>query len=202
MPVAMLAVLKTGGTIVAMNASQPEQRLNNIATQTKTRFVLISIKNSNLVKAFSTHIVIINNETIQTYKDYHDLRTILCVIFTFESTETLKRVMLNHINFSFATKHHSKEFEFKRESRMLDFASYSFDVSINNILLTFLTSDCVCVSSEKKRVNDIEDVMKRMKVNLMHITSTVSRLINSSVIPFIDLLMLGEEQLNASDVTQ
>lgn len=208
MPVAMLGVLKAGGAFVAMDVSQPEQRLRSIVAQSSAKIILTSEKHLDLIRRLEAQVVIINRSNLVTMKAFHNLTgrakpsSILCVVFTSGSTGTPKGVKLTHANFSSAAKHHAVEFGFKTSTRMFDFASYSFDVSINNILLTLLVGGCVCVPHDEERINDVEGAMKRLKVNLVNITPAVARLINPSAIPSLDLLLLGGDKLNASDVTQ
>ncbi len=208
MPVAMLGVLKAGGAFVAMDASQPEQRLGSIVAQSAAKITLTSEKHLELVQTLGAQAVIINQSSLVKMKASHNLTgrakpsSILCIVFTSGSTGTPKGVKLTHTNFSSASKHHTEEFGFKPSTRIFDFASYSFDVSINNILLTLLVGGCVCVPHDEERINDVEGAMRRLKVNVLNITPAVARLINPSVIPPLDLIMLGGEKLDALDVTQ
>lgn len=208
MPVAMLGVLKAGGAFVAMDASQPEQRLGSIVAQSAAKIMLTSEKHLDLIRRLGAEAVVINRDNLVTMQASQTLKTranpssILCVVFTSGSTGNPKGVKLTHANFSSAAKYHAAEFGFKESTRMLDFASYSFDVSISGILVTLLVGGCVCVPHDEERINDIEGAITRLKVNSVHITPAVARLISPSAIPSLDLLMFGGEKLNASDVTR
>lgn len=208
MPVAMLGVLKAGGAFVAMDASQPEQRLVSIVAQSAAKIMLTSEKHLDLIRRLGAEAVVINRDNLVAMQASQNLKTranpssILCVVFTSGSTGNPKGVKLTHANFSSAAKYHAVEFGFKESTRMLDFASYSFDVSISGILVTLLVGGCVCVPHDEERINDIEGAMTRLKANSVHLTPAVARLISPSAIPSLDLLMFGGEKLNASDVTR
>lgn len=140
MPVAMLGVLKAGDAFVPMDTSQPEQRLGSIVAQCATKIILTSEKRLDLARRLGAQAVIINRSNLVTMKASCNLAgrakpsSILCVIFTSGSTGTPKGVKLSHANFNSAAKHNSAELGFKTTTRIFDFASYSFDVSINNLV--------------------------------------------------------------------
>ena len=48
--------------------------------------------------------------------------------------------------------------------RVLQFASYNFDVSVVNILDTLIHGACLCIPSEHDRVNSIVEFMNTMRV--------------------------------------
>lgn len=54
--------------------------------------------------------------------------------------------------------------------RVLDFASYAFDVSIDSMLLTLGNGGCLCIPSDEDRLNDINEVIRKLQVNYAGIT--------------------------------
>ncbi|KAL2851017.1 hypothetical protein BJY01DRAFT_261231 [Aspergillus pseudoustus] len=76
------------------------------------------------------------------------------------------------------------------DSRVLQFAAYVFDICIHDIFTSLTRGACVCVPSEGQRVNELELVMREMKINYACITPTVARLLQPSALPSLRTLTL------------
>ncbi|KAH1656681.1 hypothetical protein KXX65_007037, partial [Aspergillus fumigatus] len=96
---------------------------------------------------------------------------------------------------------HGSAFGICRQSRVLQFAAYTFDVSIGDILTTLQRSGCVCVISDYDRVNNLAGAIRRMDANSVDLTTTVARHLDPSEVPSIRTLILGGEAV-AYDVVK
>ncbi|RYP90225.1 hypothetical protein DL770_003646 [Monosporascus sp. CRB-9-2] len=88
-----------------------------------------------------------------------------------------------------------------KDSRVFDFASYAFDVSIHNVFATFASGACLCIPSEEDRRDNISKAMADMGVTIVEFTPSVARLIDPSTVPRLETLVLGGEAVSISDVT-
>lgn len=78
------------------------------------------------------------------------------VIFTSGSTGKPKGVMLEHGSLiSSMIQGHGPAFKFGPDLRVLQFAAFTFDASIAEIFTTLVYGGCVCIPSEKERLEDL-----------------------------------------------
>lgn len=205
--VAMLGVMKAGAAFVAMDASQPEQRLTVIVQQIGANVILTSAAQEGLARALGVRPIVISRKSTQVpstkpYQKMHRDKTStsdsLYAIFTSATTGTPKGALMTHTNFSSAIKHQAAVLGFSPRSRVFDFASYSFDVAINNALMTLSVGGCICVPSEDDRRDDIEGAIARLKANYMQLTPSVACLVNPSDAPSIEMVNFSGEKVNPS----
>ncbi|KAJ5590150.1 hypothetical protein N7450_004122 [Penicillium hetheringtonii] len=101
--------------------------------------------------------------------------SILYLIFTSGSTGKPKGVIINHRTYTTSAIARSAAVGYTAETRVLDFASYAFDVSVDSMLCTTLRGGCLCIPSDEDRLNDISGVIRRMKVTMANMTPSVAR---------------------------
>ena len=206
-PVAMLSVLKAGGGFVLLDPSLPQQRLQAIVQQLNAGFILSSSANLRLSSRLSKTVIeldpklLLEPDIIPT-SQVQDSSTAMYAVFTSGSTGTPKGVVLTHGNFCSGLKHQSHLFGFTKDSRVYDFASYSFDVSIHNVFATLVSGGCVCIPSESDRRENISKSMVKMGTTIVDLTPSVARLIDPALVPQLDTLILGGEALSVEDVTR
>ncbi|KAJ5473093.1 nonribosomal peptide synthase [Penicillium desertorum] len=111
-----------------------------------------------------------------------------------------KGVVINHT--SYITDAKSQDhFRFIRpSSRALQFALYMFDVSVADYLRTLLAGGCVCVPREDELKDNLEEVIRRLRVKRMDITPSVLRLLSPEAIPSVKTITVGGEALTRKDV--
>jgi non-ribosomal peptide synthetase component F len=79
------------------------------------------------------------------------------------------------------------------ESRVLQFAPYTFDASLDEIWCPLTTGGCVCVPAETARIGDIVDVINQMEVNWTFFTPSYLRLIKPEDVPTLRTLLIAGE---------
>lgn len=85
-------------------------------------------------------------------------------------------------------------------SRVLQFAAYTFDASMLEILATLMFSACICVISDSDRRNNIAETINRFKVNYMLLTPTTATLLRPADVPGLTTLILGGEAMTRKNV--
>ena len=206
--VAMLGVMKAGGAFVLLDAGQPEARLQTIINETKAQLMLSSAQNEVMSSRLATKVVVVPNAALATIQEPKPAQNLPCiapdaalyVVFTSGSTGTPKGVVITHANYASGAHHRAPLLGFDKSTRMLDFASYSFDVSIDCNLATFCSGGCVCVLSDLDRSNDLAGPIKHMNVNTVSLTSTMARLLTPKAVPTLTSLQLAGEPISDIDI--
>ncbi|KAI0804274.1 peptide synthetase [Xylaria sp. FL0064] len=204
--IAVLAVMKAGAVFALTDPSQPEGRLRTIVEQTDA-VVLIT---SKLQEGLGTRIAPHATRLTLTQQLLDESQTPLAlpkvspgtnlyIQFTSGSTGKPKGVIISHVNYTSGALPRAEAVGYKEHSRVLDFASYAFDVCIDCMLCTLSVGGCLCIPSDADRVNDLSGTIRKMKVNMAHMTPSVARVLESDVIPPLEVLGLGGEAISAGD---
>ncbi|EEP76497.1 hypothetical protein UREG_01346 [Uncinocarpus reesii 1704] len=208
--VAVLAVMKAGGALVLTDPSQPEARLQTIATEVNARLLLTSESQAKLGSSVAPDacIIPVGPDTFQNQTE-GPLSSIslpkvpgsstLYIIFTSGSTGKPKGVVISHANYTSGAIPRAKAVGYQAHSRVLDFPSYAFDVSIDCMLCTLANGGCICVPSEDQRVNDLCGAIRSMNVNMAHMTPSVARVLDTDILDSLEVLGLGGEAVSARD---
>ncbi|CAG9998538.1 unnamed protein product [Clonostachys byssicola] len=210
--VAMIAVLKAGGTFVPLDSGQPLSRLKSIMLQTKAGTVLCSPQNENLVRELSCDDIItlgddyLSEPEIQVGLAAEELRNshktpddAAYIIFTSGSTGEPKGCVVTHQAYCTHLAAHVKYVE-GSTVRSLQFSSYSFDMSHLEIFTTLIAGGCVCIPSDADRLENIADVISDMEINWACLTPSVARLINPAAVPTLKTLWIGGEGISQDDI--
>ncbi|KAJ6779810.1 hypothetical protein PWT90_01502 [Aphanocladium album] len=239
-PVAMLAVLKSGAGFVPIDPAQPPARLLEIITQAKPRVVLLSADiehlpsselpmlkisqsffdhaaqrsaseisddeegNSGASAASSDHRPTPSTSSASSERGYATNASptnVAYVIFTSGSTGKPKGVVIEHKNFLSGVLG-PRQVILRRSpwSRVLQFASLSFDTSLEDILTTLMFGGTICIPSEHQRMNDIQAFIRQSRANTAHLTPSFINTLTPEAIPSIEFLALGGERMTPSHV--
>ncbi|KAJ4159570.1 uncharacterized protein LMH87_008468 [Akanthomyces muscarius] len=205
-PVAMLAAMKAGAAFVALDPSQPEERLRTIVAQINATAIISSARNSSFAQNLSSaENVVLDSQSSRALKHYKgqlptvDPSSPLYLIFTSGSTGTPKGVMISHSNFSSAILHQQAAHGFRPTSRVYDFASYAFDVSVSNFFHTFTIGACLCVPSDEDRRDDLAGSIQRLGVTHADLTPSTAAVLSEGALKSLTTLVLGGEKLSADN---
>jgi non-ribosomal peptide synthetase component F len=176
----MLAVLKAGGAILALNADAPEERIKSILAQTKSSVIVVAPGLMYRVEHLTITHAVLSEELLQNIP--HDVRVLdenhatdaAFVIFTSGSTGTPKGFILEHGAFCTSARAINRALHMDKHTRCLQFASFSFDATQVEIFMTLMAGGCVCIPSERTRLDDIEGAITRLNVNWMIMTPTLA----------------------------
>ncbi|KAH8690739.1 nonribosomal siderophore peptide synthase Sid2 [Talaromyces proteolyticus] len=208
--VAVLAVMKSGATLVLMDPTLPLTRLQNMAKQVVASTIVTSRIQSSLGMSIipGGKVLVVNANTfadalkVQTRSKLPVIppSTLMYIIFTSGSTGTPKGVKISHENYTSSAIPRAKAVGYTEDSRVLDFASYAFDVSIDSMLLTLGNGGCLCIPSDEDRMNNINGAIREMQVNYAGLTPSVARVLDADIIASLSGLGLGGEAASVRDV--
>lgn len=198
----MTSVLRAGGACVCIDPDLPPQRVRHMIEQTSAKLILSSPSNVQAVSHHGASILSITGDTfdslpsiIETQLPKVPVHNPAFLIFTSGSTGVPKAIILEHVNLSTSIQHHSEIMHVTRDSRVLHFASYAFDISIYEVWTTLVMGGTVCVPSKLERLNDLAGFITRNDVNLAISTPSAMRLLEPDEVACLKTVMVGGEAI-------
>lgn len=159
MAVAILGTLKAGGACVPIDTKYPEERINFILADSGTKVVLTQNSCASMLSQnFSHHLLILEdkwdditqesdqNITIEVNNDH-----LAYLIYTSGSTGVPKGVAVPHRSLTNLVEHHRDQM--LTGGGVLQFASFSFDVSYHEIVAAWCFGGTLYIASEDTRLD-------------------------------------------------
>lgn len=202
--VAMLAVLKAGGTFTSLDPDHPPSRHQDILRQTDAKYILTSSQCSPLWTGSNYQALVVSEEAILGIQEKDHLRpvdlrpnTAAYIIFTSGSTGTPKGVVLEHQAVVTSCLGHGKVLGFSSRTRALQFSSYTFDACIAEIITTLIHGGCICVPCEDDKRNRLAKFINKNSINWLFLTPSIVQLLDPETVPTIETLAVGGELVSS-----
>lgn len=179
--VAILAVLKAGGTYTPIDPNFPEERIKYMLENGNAKLLLtsnhlkdtINFDNKLAINLENSNIYNLPNKNIENINEPEDL---IYIIFTSGSTGLPKGVMLknrNVVNFIFGMM---KEFAFTNKDIIVSITTISFDIFVLESLMPLVNGLTVVIANEQEQTNiDLFNTLC-LKNNVNIIQTTPSRM--------------------------
>ncbi|KAL4922598.1 hypothetical protein BDW62DRAFT_215657 [Aspergillus aurantiobrunneus] len=193
--VSMLAVLMAGGIVVPLGVSHPRARVKALLMDTAAVALLVDARNAvRLVdlELESTFMLTMDQQLLSSLPNFPEPPVsgvtpdnAAWVIYTSGSTGAPKGVVLLHQDISTSVLAHGALFGANCATRAAQFAAYTFDVSLSDIVMALFHGGCVCVFSEESRMDSLTDALRALAVNYVNLTPTVLGLLDPAALPDI-----------------
>jgi non-ribosomal peptide synthetase component F len=196
--IAAVGVMKAGGAYVPLDINHPKERLEQIVQEVGAKIMLASSAGAKLgvevdeifeLSPSSYSWLPEADEVISSVQPHNAVY----VIFTSGSTGKPKGVVIEHRQFYSSAVARQKLTRSDSTCRVLQFASYSFDISVIDILPTLMFGGTVCILSEYERSADAIGAIHRLRANEIHITPSVINTMGPHLLPKMKTIGCGGE---------
>ncbi|KAB8296764.1 hypothetical protein EYC80_002181 [Monilinia laxa] len=212
--VAVLAVNKAGGAFVLLNPTHPIDRLQSIISQANSPVILSSQECLEVSQKLLSSVLVIEGffsdtkrsslpapepqETAINKVSTENLNKpsdLLYVVFTSGTSGTPKGIMVENRSFCTYIDALARMTNAKSTWRGLVSSAYSFDSSLEEMLMPLMLGGTICVPSQHELSNDLTGAMNRMGVHWGVFTPSLARLINPRELKTLTDLYIGGEQM-------
>ncbi|KAL8750734.1 MAG: hypothetical protein Q9199_006878 [Rusavskia elegans] len=205
----MVAILRAGGAFVPLDPSHPTDRLKAIIEKAGAKVVVTFPTTAQLFRNISVSLVEVSPSVLESCDASVNASLSAVgpdhaafVLFTSGSTGKPKGIIQEHASVRTSAIAHGNALHVTSESRVFQYAAFTFDVSMMDIFTTLMHGGCVCIPSEEDRRGLFTTVMNRMRVNWVLFTPSVASLIKPEDVPSLQTLVYSGEAVKQENVSR
>lgn len=200
--IAQLAILKAGGAYLCIDPELPVARIDYMLDETKIKILISEEKISQYINFFN---IIVNpfNEANYSQKsnNLENINTpndLAYIIYTSGSTGIPKGVLVAHRGIPNHVLHYTKELNLSHEDNIAQFASYSFDASVSEIMLALLNGATLHIVPKDiiNNFRNFENFLNQNKITAITLPPPYLININPGNIQFLRVLITAGSPTN------
>lgn len=212
MVVGLMGILKSGGAYLPLDPAYPDDRLAYMIADSGVKVLLtqerLVERLKNICNQQDLNILCIDQEKIENLNQPLEQGNILSgvkpgnlayVIYTSGSTGRPKGVLIEHKGLTNLVYQQIKGFGINAHSKVLQFASFSFDASVSEIFMGLLSGGQLVLTPQSilSSIPDLLEVMQREDVTTVTLPPSLLRvldpnLVNMALPKFRTLISAGE----------
>ncbi|KAL4808781.1 hypothetical protein BDV18DRAFT_157719 [Aspergillus unguis] len=198
--VSVLAVLKAGAAFVPLDPGHPESRLKQLVGEIEPCALITLSSQSEKVQQLGLGCPLLEIDQLDltdrkpTKLTPAKPNNAAYMIFTSGSTGKPKGVVIEHSALATSATTRGVVLGLGPDSRVLQYAPHTFDVSVDEILTTWIHGGCTCVPSDDDRFS-IARFMEKGRVTAALLTPTSARTLSPDEVPTLRTLQTGGEVL-------
>lgn len=200
--VSILAVNKAGAAWSPIDPTHPLQRKQQITKQTKAKILLTSAEYASMGTEMLDTVIEVSPKAIASLANQYPASApvvdvspedVAYVLFTSGSTGVPKGFVIRHRSLCSCQHASNDRLGLDENVRMLQFAAFVFDLSIGEIFGTLIAGGCLCIPSEKQRMNNLREFIRESKSTWAYLTPAFARILRPESVPSLKLLMFAGE---------
>lgn len=207
--VSMLGILMAGGAFVPLDPASPAARHQEMMKDVTAELVICSPQYGHKFNGVVNNVLCIdealmihlsNSSTSLTELHRATSRNAAYVIFTSGSTGRPKGTLVEHRAIATSSMAMRQILLMKPSSRVFQFASFTFDVSVLETLTTLTHGGCICIPSEDMRTRNLSEAISTLNATWAFLTPSVANLIEPAMVPSLEVLVCGGEAMSIENV--
>jgi amino acid adenylation domain-containing protein len=208
--VAIMAVLFSGAGYVPLSPADPASRHLQVVEACKASIVLCSPSYGPHFVELVNHVFSVSETAIRrlpacsTSLPQRAKSSNVCyVIFTSGSTGVPKGVVVEHRSIASSSAAICEGLHITSTSRVFQFCSFLFDVSVGETLAVLTRGATICVPSDEQRTTDLASAITALKADWAFLTPSVaSTLEGPHIVPTLKTLVAGGEAMTSDVVNK
>lgn len=204
--VSFLAILKTGGVYLPIDIEMPTARKQFICKDSHLKLLIVDGLTEEEKESYQVNLFdirenfILNEERITCIKPKIVKNDLAYIIYTSGSTGTPKGVMIEQEGIVNTILSQIEIFDFNAYNNLLQFASFSFDASISETLMSILSGKTLHVLDDETRKNPVlfEQYVQKNNIEVATLPPAFFNLLDIQKIQNIKVLITAGESANFS----
>lgn len=208
--IAMLAVLQASAAFCHLDPTQASDRRERLLDQTGAKLVLTSERYEDLDFGRGRKVVALGPKLLHTLQQSHPALSkaitpsinpysLAYTIFTSGTTGQPKGVLVHHSALSSSCKYNGTFLRLDKNTRFLQFSSYTFDACMFETLTALSFGGCVCIPPQEEILGNLAGAIQQYSTNTAVMTPSVIRLLRPADVPSIKTLIFGGEPAFPAD---
>lgn len=212
--VAILAILKSGGAYLPIDPAYPENRINYLVKDSQPKIIVTDSNCIHLLANIDSNevgfdILSVNIDTFN-FSEYLTenpvvpvkAKNLVYVIYTSGSTGNPKGVMIEHQSALNMALSCVSQFNITNNSRILQMASFSFDVSVAEWCMTLLSGASLYLMDKGAfSPETIVEALGHHKINIIFLSTSILAILPKVALPHLKVIAFGGEPCNESVVS-
>jgi amino acid adenylation domain-containing protein len=213
MMVGLLGILKSGGAFLPLDTATPQERLTDLLKEARADYLLTSARLAGVLSAYNGKIVMIDpidnpieQMSRENPRSLSSGRNLAYLIFTSGSTGQPKAVMVEQANLVNHALSIKSQYALQPGDRVLQFASLSFDVAIEEIFPTWLSGAAVVLRTNEQALSSDQflGLIENEKATVINLPASYWHQLVTELSRFskrlpaaIRLMIVGSEKVSA-----
>lgn len=206
LPIAMLAILKAGAAFLPLDPSHPPERLAFMLSDAGVRILLTRSSLRDALPSFAGTVWCLDQEwprigglPPQSIHSGASPDNLAYVIYTSGSTGRPKGVMVAHRGACNVVQTLIEAFHFSAGTRVLQFGSLSFDISIYDLLMVIGCGGTLCLAPLEAVMpgQPLADTLRELRINAITLPPSSLSVVPLTDLPDLHTIVCGGEALSA-----
>ena len=209
MIVGLLAVLKAGGAYLPIDPAYPAERIAFMLEDSRAHIVLTQCALRPSLPAMDATVICLDESATKGVSESVLLaraspENLAYIIYTSGSTGRPKGVMIEHRGLTNLAETQTAIFDVRPESRVLQFASLSFDASISEIAMTWQAGAAMCLATRDSLLPGpgLIDLLRRQEITHVTLPPSILAAMPDAELPMLTTIITAGESCSAEIVAR
>jgi amino acid adenylation domain-containing protein len=201
---ALVGAMKAGAAAVPLDPAYPEERLAFMMADAELHVVLTQTWLRNRVLHTGAHVICLDEPFQAPFLDdgpsAHAPENIAYVIYTSGSTGMPKGVLIEHGSLSNVIAAQVRAWDVQTDSRVLQFASLSFDAAMSEIFMALTAGACLCLASREELLPGppLARTLQTQRITIVTLPPSTLAALPLKPLPDLRTLVLAGEACDAA----